>query len=103
MSGKGLTGRSYFLAWAALVALSLLTLALSFAPLGGFHAGVAVLIATVKGAIIVLVFMHLIEQANVIRLALVFALLLLAILVALTAADVATRHTTERPPITGGR
>jgi len=103
MSGKRLTARSYFVAWASLVLLSASTLLLSFAPLGGFHAGAAVLIAGIKAGIIVLVFMHLAEQSNVQRLALIFALLLLAILVTLTAADVATRHVTARPPVVGDR
>lgn len=101
MSERRLTARSYLFTWIALVILSVLTLGLSFAPLGGFHVPVALLIAAAKGALIVAVFMHLAEQRGTSRVILVFWLLLLLILVVITAADVSTRHVTERPPISG--
>jgi len=101
MTTRTLTGRDYLLTWIALLVLSGLTFLLSFLPLGPLHVPIALLIAAGKGALIVLVFMHLAEQPSGNRVILVFWLLLFAILVALTAADVATRHLTERPPVSG--
>src|SRR5690625_2243723 len=101
MAERRLTGRAFLLTWITLLSLSVLTLLLSFAPLGGFHVLVALLIAATKGALIILAFMHLSEQRSGNRVVLIFWLLLLMFLVTLTVADVATRHVTERPPVTG--
>lgn len=101
MFERRITGRSYLFTWLALLALSVLTLVLSFAPLGRFHVPVAVIIAGIKGTLIILIFMHLAEQQSVNRVVLLFWLLLLGILIALTAGDVATRYITQRPPISG--
>lgn len=88
---RPITTRSYIAAWVALVVLSLLTLGLSFAPLGVLHVPVALLIAAIKAAFVIAIFMHMADQAGTNRVALVFWVLLLGILIALTAADVATR------------
>lgn len=101
MTTRTLTGRDYLLTWIALLVLSGLTFLLSFLPLGPLHVPIALLIAAGKGTLIVLVFIHLAEQPSGNRVILIFWLLLFAILVALTAADVATRHLTERPPVSG--
>ena len=96
-----ITIRSYVIAWSALVLLSGLTLALTFLPLGAFHVSVALLIAAVKSTFVVMIFMHMAEQDGSSRVALVVSILLLAILVALTAADIATRAVPVKPPVSG--
>ncbi|HEX7051822.1 MAG TPA: cytochrome C oxidase subunit IV family protein [Longimicrobiales bacterium] len=101
MSEPHLSARTYLFTWIALVVLSALTLLLSVAPLGPFHVPVALLIAGTKGVLIVLFFMHLVEQRSVNRVAVIFWLLLLLILISLTAADVATRSLDLRPPVSG--
>lgn len=101
MSDRPITARSYVIAWIALVVLTGLTLGLSFAPLGVFHVPVALLIAVAKAAVVILIFMHLAEHGGTNRVAIALWLLLLVILIALTAADVATRGIGVRPPISG--
>jgi len=96
-----ITIRSYVIAWGALVLLSGATLGLSFLPLGAFHLPVALLIATTKATFVVLIFMHMAEQDGSSRVALAVSVLLLAILVALTAADIATRAISVKPPVSG--
>lgn len=101
MNASPITGRTYLRTWVALLALAAATFGLSFLPLGVFHTPVALLIAGVKAALIALFFMHLAEERGSIPVAVGVWVLLLAILIALTAADVATRHTPERPPASG--
>lgn len=98
---RPITIRSYVIAWGALILLSGATLALSFAPLGPLHAPVALLIAAVKATFVIAVFMHLAEHGETNRVALVLWVLLLVILVALTAGDVATRAIGLKPPVSG--
>jgi len=50
--------RTYLLIWIALMVLTALTAGLSYLNLGPFSAAVALLIATTKGSLVVLFFMH---------------------------------------------
>ena len=90
--------RTYLATWLALLALTAATFGLAFLPLGAFHVPVALLIAGTKGGLIVLFFMHLAEHRGTSRVTVLVWALLLATLVALTAADVATRDRTPRRP-----
>lgn len=101
MRVRPITIRFYFIAWIALVLLSGLTLGLLFLPLGIFHTPVALLIAGTKAVIVVFIFMHMAEHGDTSRVALLVSLLLLAILVAFTAADVGTRAAGVKPPVSG--
>ena len=83
--------RVYSYTFAALLVLTTLTFALSFAALGSWHIPVAVLIAIAKTVLIALFFMHLREQSASNALAIIAAVLLLAVFVGLSALDVATR------------
>jgi len=52
------SGKTYFLVWAVLICLTVTTAAVSYVDLGGFNIVVALLIATLKGSLVVLFFMH---------------------------------------------
>lgn len=93
-----MSGRGYLFTWFALIALAALSLGLSFLhwPAGGLAASLA--IATVKATLVVWFFMHLAEQRFLNRLIVVIAALLFALLIGLTAADVATRRTFPAGP-----
>jgi len=75
----------------ALLALSVLTLALSSLALGAWALPVALLIASSKAILVALFFMHLVEQPAVNAFVAITAVALVAVLVGLTVADVVTR------------
>lgn len=86
------TRRSYGLAFTALIALSLLTLGLSFVPLGGAGIPLALGIAAGKAVLVALFFMHLVEQRAVNALVPVVVIVLVALFVGITAGEVAARQ-----------
>jgi cytochrome c oxidase subunit 4 len=85
------TARTHLFTWLGLLALSGLTFGLSFVPLGPAETPAALVIAAAKGLLIVLFFMHLVEQRATNALVLVFCLLMLLLLAGLAVADVLTR------------
>ncbi|MBI4508112.1 MAG: cytochrome C oxidase subunit IV family protein [Deltaproteobacteria bacterium] len=85
------TGRAYLYTWIALSLLSLVTLLASLADFGAWDLTIALAIATAKGTLVVLFFMHMIEQRFVNRMVLILSTLFLLILVTLVVSDVATR------------
>lgn len=87
-----ISAKTQVLTYGALVALSGLTYALSFASLGPWSMVLALAIAAAKAALVFLFFMHLAEQRAVNAWVLVSSLLLVAFFVGLGAADVATRY-----------
>lgn len=89
----------YVVVWAALMALTSLTWGLSTVHVGGF-AGVALAIgiATVKGALVALFFMHLWDRPGPNRLVLITALIFVALLISLPLLDNATRFPLANPP-----
>lgn len=89
----------YLVVWAALMALTALTWGLSTVHIPGL-AGVAVAIgiATVKGALVALFFMHLWDQPGPNRLVLVTSLVFVALLISLPLLDNATRFPLANPP-----
>lgn len=90
---------TYLRTYAALLALTALTFGLSFAGLGAWGIVLALAIAAAKGALVALFFMHLVEQRAVNALAFGTSLLLLALLLGLAAADVATRERGAAPSL----
>ncbi len=91
---------SYVWTWLVLVVLAAATYGLSRLDLGGFQVPVALAIAVAKGMLVVLIFMHLIEQRAVNRIFLGVALLFIILLVGMTTADVATRAPEQLPVAT---
>lgn len=98
MTGRSITVRTYAWVLLALLLLTAATLLLSFVPLGMFHMPVALLIAAAKTVLILLYFMHVIEQRYTIRVVLLVAVLLLGSLIVLTVADTATRDVPFHAP-----
>lgn len=89
--------RTYFLVFAALIALTGLTFALSFASLGSFEAPVALSIACVKACLVGAYFMHLAEHRRPYWIFLFVGALLIMALVSLMALDVMKREPRRRP------
>jgi cytochrome c oxidase subunit 4 len=55
---KIISAKVYFTVWAALMCLTVTTAAVSYLDLGAFSIVVALLIATLKGSLVMLFFMH---------------------------------------------
>lgn len=91
MATRRLGGRSYVLAWLALLALTVASFGATHLPLGSLAPAVALAIASVKAAIVLLVFMHLIEATTPVRVVILTALVFIVLLCTGIAADVATR------------
>jgi cytochrome c oxidase subunit 4 len=89
----------YLVVWAALMALTALTWGLSTIHIsGGAGVAVALAIASVKGTLVALFFMHLWDQPGPNRLVLITSLVFVALLVALPLLDNATRFPLANPP-----
>ena len=83
--------KTYYLIYFALVALTLLTCALSFVPQVGWHATVGLGIASIKAGLIAVFFMHILTADRLPWLTLLAGLLWFSILLGLTLADYLTR------------
>jgi cytochrome c oxidase subunit 4 len=81
----------YFGVFGALIALTLLTVALSFIELHQWHAYIGIAIAAGKAALVILFFMHVLHSHRLIWSVIIAALLWLSILMVLTLADNLTR------------
>ena len=88
----------YLLVWIALVALTVLSWALSLAHLGATDIVVALVIAAAKTTLVVLFFMHLSKERFSVALLPFVALALIGLFIGLTVVDVVTRHTFPRAP-----
>lgn len=80
-----------------LLVLLFATVGAAYLPLGELHVPIAMTIATIKAALIVLFFMHLLYSHRLSTIFSVAAFLWLAILVALTLNDYWTRGALEIP------
>jgi cytochrome c oxidase subunit 4 len=91
--------RRYLAVWTGLMVLTALTWGLSsFHIPGGAGVAVALTIASVKGALVALFFMHLYDQPGPNRLVLLTSLVFVALLVSLVLLDNATRFPLANPP-----
>ena len=79
------------LIWAALMVLLFSSLGLAFVPMGVFTPISGVVVAVIKAALVMLLFMEIVSAKPLIRLAVGCGLALLAALFALTLADVLSR------------
>ena len=77
--------------WAVLMALTLITVFASFAELGIFNIVVALLIATIKGTLVMLFFMHLRYSPKLTMVAMIAAIFFLFIMFSLTMTDYLSR------------
>ncbi|XXT14470.1 cytochrome C oxidase subunit IV family protein [Sorangium sp. So ce429] len=99
MTVKHLSSRTYVIVWLVLMALTLASYLLSLAHLGGADVIAALLIATAKTVLVLLFFMHLIEQRFANALPMIVSALLLGLLLTLMISDVMSRETISRGPI----
>jgi cytochrome c oxidase subunit 4 len=83
--------KTYYIVYFALLALTLLTCALSFVPQVGWHATVGLGIASVKAGLIAVFFMHILSADRLPWLTLLAGILWFSILLGLTLADYLTR------------
>ncbi|HZZ29906.1 MAG TPA: cytochrome C oxidase subunit IV family protein [Pirellulales bacterium] len=93
MNEKSISPALYYIVFATLALLTLLTCGISFlheAP--AWHTVVGLAIAAVKATLVALYFMHLLHSGRVTWLAVLAALFWLAIMLGLTLADFLTRH-----------
>jgi cytochrome c oxidase subunit IV len=77
--------------WAALMIGTLITVLASFAELGAFNIVIALLIATIKGTLVVLFFMHLRYSPKLTIVAMIAAVFWLFIMFSLTMTDYLSR------------
>ena len=93
----------YLVVWAALLVLTVVTFYASRVHLpGGWHIAVALLIATAKGSLVALFFMHLWDQQGANRLVFATSLVFVVLLIGLTVMDNATRFPLANPPGAAG-
>lgn len=97
MIGHVANPRTYYQVFAALVGLTILTVAVSFVELGRFHATVALAIAVLKALLVVLFFMHLWDSKPLVRLVAAAGFFWLAIMMAITFSDYLSRDWVGAP------
>jgi cytochrome c oxidase subunit 4 len=89
----------YILVWAVLLVLTITTWALSRLHIpGGWGVLVALGIASAKGALVALFFMHLWDQEGANRLVFVTSLVFVALLIGIILSDNSTRFRLANPP-----
>jgi len=91
MSEHVTSRKVYFAIFAALLALTFLTVEVAEIDLGRFNTIVALTIACTKALLVVLFFMHIRYSTRLTKLVVVGGFLWLALLIALTSVDVFTR------------
>jgi cytochrome c oxidase subunit IV len=93
MSERIISPRAYYVVFAALIGLTLLTVYMSFVRLPGelWHTVVGLAIATVKALLVTLIFMHVLYSSRLTWLIILSMLFWLALLIGLTMNDYLTR------------
>jgi len=81
----------YVAIWAVLMALTLTTVLVAFVDLGPFNIVLALVIASIKGTLVVLFFMHLRESSKMTMIVAVASVFWLFILLSLTMTDYLSR------------
>ncbi|HVO60547.1 MAG TPA: cytochrome C oxidase subunit IV family protein [Terriglobales bacterium] len=83
--------------WATLMILTALTVFASFLELGNWNIVLALVIATIKGTLVVLFFMHLYYSSKLTKVTVITALFFLFLLLALSMTDYLTRGWLTNP------
>ena len=83
--------------WASLMFLTALTTGVSFIELGDWNIVLALVIATIKGTLVVLFFMHLYYSTKLTKVTMIAALFFLFLLLALSMTDYLTRPWLTNP------
>lgn len=87
----------YWLVWAALLVLTLVTVITGQMHLPGIALGLALVIASTKGLLVLLFFMHLIDHKGANRLVMAVSVLFVLMMLAMPMADLATRFRPANP------
>lgn len=97
------SARRYVVTWVALLLLTALSFSLSFAHTGAWELPIALGIAVVKSVLVMLFFMHLVEQRFINAFVPIVSVGFAALLVSLIVVDVVTRQTfpAAAMPLTG--
>jgi len=83
--------------WATLMMLTAVTVFASFMELGNWNIVLALVIATIKGTLVVLFFMHLYYSSKLTKVTVITALFFLFLLLALSMTDYLTRGWLTNP------
>ena len=83
--------RTFILVWVALLALTIITVAVSRVHLGPLNIWVALGIASVKSSLVIFIFMHLKQESKLFKIGLLVLLIILAIFIGFTFFDVLYR------------
>ena len=83
---------SYLLVWIGLLILTGLTVTVSGLKLGQFSVLTTIFIATIKGALVILYFMHIKYEDRVFKIMLGLAVLTLTLILVLTFVDISFRQ-----------
>jgi cytochrome c oxidase subunit IV len=86
---------AYWIVFGTLLVLTLATVLVAGAPLGAWHAPVALAIAAVKATLVALFFMHALHSTRLTWVVIAAAIFWLAIMISLTLADYLTRGWTS--------
>lgn len=97
MSQHVVAKKTYFLVFAGLVVLTVVTAVVATLDLGPLNIVVALVIAMCKATLVMLFFMHLRWSNRLVHIVAVASLFWLAILISLTLSDYRTRHWTPSP------
>jgi len=81
----------YLMVWFALVVFTGITIMVAGLQVGGWSVFAAIFIAAIKGTLVLFYFMHLRYESMLFKVALMVAMLTLAVIMALTFADVSFR------------
>ncbi len=95
---KHLKGGTYFLLYLALVSLTLASFGSTYLKVGEAEMYIALGIACAKTTIVLLFFMHLIEQKFANKMVMIMSMLLVVLMIVITTADVVSRHTFPMAP-----
>jgi cytochrome c oxidase subunit 4 len=87
----------YWLVWAALLVLTIVTVITGRMHLPGIALGLALVIATTKGMLVLLFFMHLVDHKGANRLIMGVSVLFVLMMLAMPMADLATRYRPANP------
>jgi cytochrome c oxidase subunit 4 len=97
MSQHVISVRSYVTVFLALMGLTALTVGVAFVNLGAMNTVVALVIATVKMLLVMMIFMHVKYSSRLTKLAILAAFFWLALLLTFTLSDYFTRRWTPTP------
>lgn len=89
--------KHYVISWLALLGLTAVTVAAASLAYGPWSVPIALAIATAKAALVIFVFMHLLEHPPAVRLVLATSLVFVALMILFVQLDVTRRFPLARP------